>query len=132
MLTSSFTPKEDNNPSFRYVSYNTSSFAIRDYSDYYTDMSLADSDNPPQWNKEYSFTSAYDMPQLDYGSLYASLKADKHSIYDTWYGYYGQLSSQMSNKYSQQDYLCSFANLDEDTLGSCMGKKIDHEIPEVL
>ena len=132
MLTSSFTPKEDNNPSFRYLSYNTTSLEINDYCDYYTDLSLASISSPPQWNKEYCFNSAYDMSKLDYGNLYTALKAGKHNIYDTWYGYYGQLSSEMSNKYTEQDYLCSFPNLDEDTLGSCMGTKIAHETVERL
>jgi len=128
MLASSFSPKQDNNPSFRYLSYDTNTFNIIDYSDYYTDLSDASISSPPVWFKEYTFSIAYDINDgvntLSYGNLYNQLQTSGHKLFDSWFSNYVQQSDEVSQKDSKGDYLCAFVNLDKDSLGNCMGKKI--------
>ena len=128
MLASSFSPKQDNNPSFRYLSYDVSSFHVLDYTDYYVDLSATSITSPPVWNKEYTFSSTYEIyggvNTTSYGNLYNQLSKSGHSLFDIWFSNSVQQSDQVSQSNSKSDYLCAFINLDKDSLGNCMGKKI--------
>ena len=61
MLSSSISPKDLNNPTFRLVSYDKSTFELLDYSDYYTDLSQTLQGNAPVWQELYTFSSAYSL-----------------------------------------------------------------------
>jgi hypothetical protein len=64
MLSSSISPKDLNNPSFRLVSYDRSTFELLDYSDYYTDLSQTLTGAEPVWQLEYTFSSTYGLPGM--------------------------------------------------------------------
>jgi hypothetical protein len=59
LLSASLTTKDGNNPSFRVVQYDPSTYAVLDYTVYYTDLSVADEANPPKWTEEYTFSTTY-------------------------------------------------------------------------
>ncbi|XP_065838214.1 sphingomyelin phosphodiesterase-like [Oscarella lobularis] len=90
----SVTTYSDLNPAFRVYtvdgSYPNSSFAVLDYADYIMNLTEANLNGVPNWQKEYSARSAYDMKWLfpsDWNDFINRCKANSTlvGIYDKYY-----------------------------------------------
>lgn len=134
-IGSSVTPRSENNPSYRVMSYDPTSFEITDYLTYSFDLpSVMQSSGPisisksiSYWHLEYSFSASYlndqDLSPEQLAGLVKALSADQ-SEFDTWIGRWAA-GSPVANSSSNSDveYICSFVCFENAIAQQCLTSK---------
>jgi sphingomyelin phosphodiesterase acid-like 3 len=126
-ITPAISPLFGNNPAFELFSYNRQSFALRDYTAYYLDLSspAAQTNTPVKWQKEYSFIESYGQPIFGSSTLQAvhnGMPANQ-SGYLTRYETYHNVSNRDSPVVGPNNwraYWCGITNLTETQYRSCV------------
>ena len=126
-ITPAISPLFGNNPAFELFSYNRQSFALKDYTAYYLDLSsaAAQTNAPMKWQKEYSFIESYGQPIFAPSTLQAvrnGMPANQ-SGYRTKYETYYNVSNRASpvvDPNNWRAYWCGMTNLTEAQYRSCI------------
>jgi len=131
-IGSSITPRSENNPSFRIMSYDPSSFAITDYDTYTFDLSsvlksshsISLSQSLDYWTLEYSFSKSYlnDQPLTpDQLALLVKSLSENQDEFNQWIDRWaGGSSIADSSSNSDVDYICSFLCFDNNIASQCL------------
>jgi sphingomyelin phosphodiesterase acid-like 3 len=117
-ITPAISPLFGNNPAFELFSYNRQSFAPKDYTTYYLDLSSAASQRnaPIKWQKEYSFVESYGQSNFSASTLQEVQKAipanqsDYGSKFETYYDVSNAVS-QVVGPTNWRAYWCGMTNL---------------------
>jgi len=126
-MTPAISPLFGNNPAFELLSYNRQSFALRDYTAYYLDLSSATAQKnaPIKWRKEYSFVESYGQPVFAANTLRAVHNGmpTNQNGYRTKYETYHNVSNTTSPVVGPNNwraYWCGMTNLTVPQYLSCV------------
>lgn len=122
-------PKDLNNPSFRYVTYDPNTITLKDYTDYNFDLSSATASNPPKWNMEYTFSTQYGVQGMtynDYLNLYNQLSGNS-GTFNNWLNFEVGQSTQDFPSFPDNYYLCSMTSATNEQFADCTSDSL-HKI----
>ncbi|XP_059146864.1 acid sphingomyelinase-like phosphodiesterase 3b [Physella acuta] len=118
------------NPGIRLVKYNRVTGVNLDYTQYFTNITDANKENKANWTELYSFTTAYDVPDMSVPSLrkiFENLKADhKSKYYQRFCNYW--VVSQLDKKCTEEmkaDILCGGLNYNLAQAKLCSAERIN-------
>lgn len=119
-----------NNPAIRLFEYDTATFGLRNYEQYYLDLGEANQKNTPAWYIEYSATEAYGLPDVSAASM--GILADKFREKDSEdfkrYLMYNSVKYEGDNKpcnsRCKKSHVCTITELNLDKFQACMDKPL--------
>jgi sphingomyelin phosphodiesterase acid-like 3 len=126
-ITPAISPLFGNNPAFELFSYNRRSFALKDYTAYYLDLSSAATQKnaPITWRKEYSFVESYGQPVFAATTLQAvhnGMPANQNEYrtkYETFHNV-SNMGSPVVGPNNWRAYWCGMTNLTVAQYRSCI------------
>jgi hypothetical protein len=129
-VTPAISPLFGNNPGFKLFSYNRRSFAPRDYTTYYLDLTTASGQTNAQikWSKEYSFRESYHEPIFSASTLQAvqndmaASGSDKRGKYEMFYDVSNNSSAAISSG-NWVAYWCAITKLTAPEYERCLTQR---------
>jgi len=117
VISSSLSPNSNTNPSYRIYSYSDGSYALDDYSHYYTDLFTVR--ETLHWNKEYTFSDAYSKSDVGTSSLSELSESiyKNPELYLQWQSRYDALYSPI-----RKNYYCSIKYTIREEYLNCIGE----------
>jgi len=112
----SLTPKNDNNPTFRLVFFNSTTTQLLDYDQYYSDLMNATFTGSLKFVREYNYKKLYQESALDTPSVSSVIEKIAHDLvfFNIWNA---NNDAQYTSKRS--DDVCQMAFLTESDQDSC-------------
>ena len=128
-ITPAISPIFGNNPAFELFTYNRQSFALKDYTAYYLDLSsaVAQRNAATQWQKEYSFVESYGQPVFAANTLQIvrnRMLANQNGYRAKYEAYYNvsNMASPVVGPNNWRAYWCGMANFTAAEYLSCTAK----------
>jgi len=118
-------PITGQNPSFRTVQFDSAGQLLNESTYFLSNLTETAADTPPNWQLEYDFRSAFNLPGLDASrySLLASQLAQPSETTARWTSFYSTSSSGSINPANFGHYYCAIANISIAEYNACLRSK---------
>ncbi|XP_053122980.1 acid sphingomyelinase-like phosphodiesterase 3b isoform X2 [Hemicordylus capensis] len=111
-----------NNPGIRVFTYDRDTLLVKDLTTYYLNLSLANTESP-KWEKEYSLTEAFQIPDGSVLSMHVLLeKLMKNNSHFQQYYRYNSVQYDLTDcdKSCQTDHICAIGEVDFAKYDQCI------------
>ena len=113
-----------NNPGIRLFKYSKTDRILRDWEQFYLDLSKVDEEDVPIWEKQYNASESYNLNDLSADSMHELVQSFEVDESETFNRYYVHNSVDYDNSkctgMCKQAHLCAIKQVDRDSYTTCL------------